>query len=517
MGSQYLFNSDPFGVDVPDSIGPAPSYGQLVAQAIAALPRSGDFQPAVGPSDTGVLPWEPSDPATLFALLGPIGGARLPLSAPSNSVNLWNAAFGSSSDDLDRSEPAGTPFAAADFSSDAGAGEMPSPQVSALSGDIPTLPKGAFEYPLQWSDGTGTYEWDASQVSIDPQGRQSATGKFGGRGVITTTNPHGIASSDYANSQTGLFERTFYDDKTHEQLGAFPVVPGQTVRLNDGRTIVTYGLPQQPSPSDGSGFQPSDTIKTRTDLAAAQQRFAEQAQAIDPLGQFYRGLDRWAHGMQLPRVIDYVPLTTEHELYGAEAEAIQTYVPEARGTRPGTADDVINAALSVAAPLAEFAGAGRAAEPTLEGLEAILGRTRGPLLPAEGLPPSQAQLRGIPRFNPSIPSHVVGADAEERLANIVQSMPDEQVVRWGDPIGSHGADVISVNKRTGEVTLWDAKYRGSGVRIQHSPTFKVLDDGESSPARADAIKQALKTIKADTLLPAAIPRTSTGQPQQSVN
>ncbi len=64
-----------------------------------------------------------------------------------------------------------------------------------------------------------------------------------------------------------------------------------------------------------------------------------------------------------------------------------------------------------------------------------------------------------------------------------------QVVWWGDPIGAHGADVISVNTKTGEVTLWDAKYRTDSVTIQHSATFKV-----GSSARANAIRQAETAI-----------------------
>lgn len=172
-----------------------------------------------------------------------------------------------------------------------------------------------------------------------------------------------------------------------------------------------------------------------------------------------------------------------------------------RGGRRGN-----NAALSLAAPVSEFGVLAKDAEPTLEGLEVVLGRTRGPLPPPRGLPLSQAELRGVPRFNSDIPGHAIAADAEERLANVVQSFPGEQVVRWGDPIGAHGADVISVNTKTGDVTLWDAKYRGSDVRIQHSTTFRIranLRPGELSP-RDKAIRQARETLEADEMLPPAI-------------
>ncbi len=64
------------------------------------------------------------------------------------------------------------------------------------------------------------------------------------------------------------------------------------------------------------------------------------------------------------------------------------------------------------------------------------------------LPPPQAQKRF------SWPGHASAAAAEEELANTVHNLPDEAVVRWGDPIGTRGADVISVNLKTGRVTLW---------------------------------------------------------------
>ena len=71
------------------------------------------------------------------------------------------------------------------------------------------------------------------------------------------------------------------------------------------------------------------------------------------------------------------------------------------------------------------------------------------------------------RYNSQIVEHVVAAKTEELLARFVQGFEDEQVVRWGAPIGSHGADVISVSTKTGQVTLWDAKFRTAGVAIQN--------------------------------------------------
>ncbi len=106
----------------------------------------------------------------------------------------------------------------------------------------------------------------------------------------------------------------------------------------------------------------------------------------------------------------------------------------------------------------------------------------------------------------------IAAAAEKRLAHEVHGTPDEQVVEWGGPIGSHGADVVSVDTKTGRVTLWDAKYRKgrlkidkSGkperkdVKITASSTFKA-----GSRARANAIKGAERAISSDKTLPPAI-------------
>ena len=70
------------------------------------------------------------------------------------------------------------------------------------------------------------------------------------------------------------------------------------------------------------------------------------------------------------------------------------------------------------------------------------------------------------------------------------------MVRWGDPTGSHGSDVVSVNIKTGEVTLWDSKFRSGSVPIQPSKTF------QTPKSMSNAIVEAEKTIKANTTLPA---------------
>ena len=68
-------------------------------------------------------------------------------------------------------------------------------------------------------------------------------------------------------------------------------------------------------------------------------------------------------------------------------------------------------------------------------------------------------------------SQVNGYVGELSLANDVAALPNQTVVRYGDAVGTHGADLVSVNSATGEVTLWDNKFRSSGQSVPSSPTF----------------------------------------------
>jgi len=105
---------------------------------------------------------------------------------------------------------------------------------------------------------------------------------------------------------------------------------------------------------------------------------------------------------------------------------------------------------------------------------------------ASGKPPFPEPM-AEPRY--SWPGHANASSAEEQLARNIHDLPDEAVIRWGDPIGSHGSDVISVNVRSGEVTLWDSKYRGIARTVQQSQTF-------SDPARLqNAVNEAVETPK----------------------
>jgi hypothetical protein len=93
-------------------------------------------------------------------------------------------------------------------------------------------------------------------------------------------------------------------------------------------------------------------------------------------------------------------------------------------------------------------------------------------------------------------AHISGWIEEARLAQRIHELPDQQVVRWGGKAVIHGEDVISVNRRTGEVTLWDSKFRSAEVLISDSPT--------SNPARPRfqaMINDVMQAIEADRHLP----------------
>lgn len=117
-------------------------------------------------------------------------------------------------------------------------------------------------------------------------------------------------------------------------------------------------------------------------------------------------------------------------------------------------------------------------------------------------PRAEADIRGVRRFNPNYTPHANAAAAEESLARTVHNLPDEAVVRWGDPIGAHGNDVISVNVRTGDVTLWDAKFRSGSVEVRPSKTFaRDPVTGQPTATFLNAIDEAIQTIENNQTLP----------------
>ncbi|NTF46117.1 hemagglutinin repeat-containing protein [Rhizobium rhizogenes] len=86
-------------------------------------------------------------------------------------------------------------------------------------------------------------------------------------------------------------------------------------------------------------------------------------------------------------------------------------------------------------------------------------------------------------------SHINGFNAEIDLANQIADLPGQQVLRYGDAVGTHGADIISVDVNTGDVFLWDNKFRGGSVSVKSSPTFDVNSD-----AFRNALRQAQDAV-----------------------
>jgi filamentous hemagglutinin len=113
--------------------------------------------------------------------------------------------------------------------------------------------------------------------------------------------------------------------------------------------------------------------------------------------------------------------------------------------------------------------------------------------PIAGWDYSPSMLKG-PSEN-QIWSHWTGYQGEINLANTVAGLPNETVVRWGDAIGTNGNDIISVNQATGQVTLWDNKFRND-VRGLKDPSA-TFDPGSAN--LSNALEQAERAIDQSAL------------------
>jgi filamentous hemagglutinin len=67
------------------------------------------------------------------------------------------------------------------------------------------------------------------------------------------------------------------------------------------------------------------------------------------------------------------------------------------------------------------------------------------------------------------------------------------VLKYGDPIGRHGAGIVSVDPNSGAVTLWDSKYRARGGTLEQSPTF-------TNPATLDSARDEARDLVRETSL-----------------
>jgi hypothetical protein len=89
--------------------------------------------------------------------------------------------------------------------------------------------------------------------------------------------------------------------------------------------------------------------------------------------------------------------------------------------------------------------------------------------------------------------HLQAAAGETALRQSVEKIPGEVIVKAGGPVTQNGADIVSFNKNTGQVTLWDNKALKDAEMVQPSKTFTK----ESS--RAKALENAGKAIDASNL------------------
>jgi len=88
-------------------------------------------------------------------------------------------------------------------------------------------------------------------------------------------------------------------------------------------------------------------------------------------------------------------------------------------------------------------------------------------------------------------AHIEGYRAEIRLASEIAAGGKDKVIHFGDRTGTNGADVISINRETGEVTLWDSKYRSVRATADDSPTF--VQDSRRNKAVAQALTELGKS------------------------
>ncbi|WP_244143006.1 filamentous hemagglutinin N-terminal domain-containing protein [Burkholderia stagnalis] len=101
-------------------------------------------------------------------------------------------------------------------------------------------------------------------------------------------------------------------------------------------------------------------------------------------------------------------------------------------------------------------------------------------------------------------AHWTGYQGEINLANKVAGLPNESVLLWGDAIGTNGNDIVSVNRATGQVSLWDSKYSSAAGSLKSSPTFTPGSNRLNS-----AIDQARLVVE-NSALPDSVKATALG-------
>jgi hypothetical protein len=117
--------------------------------------------------------------------------------------------------------------------------------------------------------------------------------------------------------------------------------------------------------------------------------------------------------------------------------------------------------------------------------------TDQPLALHPDLPEPLAGLFYVPEAQTAVAekAHVAGYRSELRLANHIAETGRDAVIQYGHRVVEHGADIVSIDKTTGRVTLWDSKYRELGGTSAHSDTF--TDAGK----RQAAVEGALRFLR----------------------
>ncbi len=131
----------------------------------------------------------------------------------------------------------------------------------------------------------------------------------------------------------------------------------------------------------------------------------------------------------------------------------------------------------------------KAAAEALNAERMLMGVPLSPLLPDPKAPPGYMPniLEGESLAKQV--QHVYGLHAEAHMANRIAEDLHETVVEFGDKVGLHGADATSVDT-AGLPTLWDSKYRSSGVKFFESETFT-----EDSSRLRGAVDQAIEAVQ----------------------
>jgi hypothetical protein len=156
------------------------------------------------------------------------------------------------------------------------------------------------------------------------------------------------------------------------------------------------------------------------------------------------------------------------------------------------------------------ASAGRVFERPLPPPLPVAGHTLPPPLPGSLVLPKKCKMPAPVNLNRhagvTYLRHIKGLWGETKFAHYLHYMTDEIVIRWGDGVGTHGADIITVNSKTGRVTLWDTKWRTNPTMIGPSKTFsesgrlsKALDQAERALDTADYIPSELRQKALDSI------------------